>query len=65
MHKTSRRDLAAVVAAKLNGATTVSGTSYIANLVGIPVFATGGIGGVHRGGEVSMLLPILALLPRA
>jgi pseudouridine-5'-phosphate glycosidase len=53
VHKTSRRDLAAVVAGKLNGATTVSGTSYIANLVGISVFATGGIGGVHRGGEVS------------
>lgn len=53
VNKTSRRDLAAVVAGKLNGATTVSGTSYIANLVGISVFATGGIGGVHRGGEVS------------
>jgi hypothetical protein len=57
VHKTSRRDLAAIVAGKLNGATTVSGTSYIANLVGISVFATGGIGGVHRGGEISTLHP--------
>lgn len=54
VHKTSRRDLAAVVASKLDGATTVSGTSYIAHLAGISVFATGGIGGVHRGGEISM-----------
>jgi len=53
VHKTSRRDLAAVVASKLDGATTVSGTSYIAHLAGISVFATGGIGGVHRGGEIS------------
>jgi pseudouridine-5'-phosphate glycosidase len=54
VHKTSRRDFAAVLAKGANGATTVSGTSYIASLVGISVFATGGIGGVHRGGEVTM-----------
>jgi len=47
--KCSRRDLAAVVAEEGNGATTVAGTMYIANMVGIKVFVTGGIGGVHRG----------------
>jgi len=50
-HKCSRRDLAAIVANKAHGATTVAATMYIANLVGIRVFATGGIGGVHRGAE--------------
>ena len=38
----------------MNGATTVSATMYIASLVGIKIFATGGIGGVHRGAEVTM-----------
>lgn len=52
--KCSRRDLPYVLAAKKNGATTVSGTILIANMVGIEIMATGGIGGVHRGGEVSM-----------
>ncbi|KAI8593591.1 hypothetical protein BDZ88DRAFT_457109 [Geranomyces variabilis] len=52
--KTSRRDLALVVSQKLVGATTVSGTMVIAHKAGIKVFVTGGIGGVHRGGEVSM-----------
>ena len=52
--KTSRRDLAAVVASGRTGATTVSGTMLVANMVGIRVFATGGIGGVHRGAESSM-----------
>jgi len=47
--KVSRRDLASVVAARQNGATTVSATMLLAHLAGIPVFATGGIGGVHRG----------------
>lgn len=46
--KTSRRDFAYVLSKGLNGGTTVSGTIIVANLVGIPVFATGGIGGVHR-----------------
>ena len=46
--KVSRRDLAYVVARKLNGATTVASTMMIAKMAGIPVFATGGIGGVHR-----------------
>ena len=49
--KVSRRDLPFVVAAGLNGATTVASTMIIAALAGIKVFATGGIGGVHRGAE--------------
>ena len=52
--KTSRRDIPVIVAEELNGATTVSATMYIASLVGIKIFATGGIGGVHRGAEVTM-----------
>ena len=47
--KVSRRDLAYVISQKLSGATTVATTSLIANLAGIHFFATGGIGGVHRG----------------
>lgn len=46
--KTSRRDLSYVLSQGLNGGTTVSATTLIANSVGIDVFATGGIGGVHR-----------------
>lgn len=49
--KCSRRDLPIVVARKLDGATTVATTMIIAKMAGIKVFATGGIGGVHRGGE--------------
>jgi pseudouridine-5'-phosphate glycosidase len=49
--KVSRRDLPFIVAAGLNGATTVASTMIIAALAGIKVFATGGIGGVHRGAE--------------
>ena len=52
--KASRRDLPIVVANKLTAATTVATTMILANLAGIHVFATGGIGGVHRGGEDSM-----------
>lgn len=51
--KTSRRDIAYTVAQKIDGATTVSATMFIAALAGIRVFATGGIGGVHRGAENS------------
>lgn len=54
IQKTSRRDIAYNITNKINGATTVSATSYIANLAGIHIFATGGIGGVHRGAEHSM-----------
>lgn len=52
--KTSRRDIPVILANKLDGATTVAATMYAASLAGIHVFATGGIGGVHRGGEDSM-----------
>ena len=52
--KASRRDLPALVARGLDGATTVTTTMIIANLAGIRIFATGGIGGVHRGAEVTM-----------
>lgn len=52
--KTSRRDIAYNVANKIDGATTVSATMYIAHLAGVKVFATGGIGGVHRGAETTM-----------
>jgi pseudouridine-5'-phosphate glycosidase len=49
--KASRRDLAVIAAKGLNGATTVAATMIIAERAGIKVFATGGIGGVHRGAE--------------
>ena len=52
--KASRRDLPIVMANKLTAATTVATTMILANLAGIRFFATGGIGGVHRGGEDSM-----------
>jgi len=47
--KVSRSDIPYVVSEKLDGATTVAATMIISNLAGIKVFATGGIGGVHRG----------------
>jgi len=49
--KASRRDLAVIAAKDLNGATTVAATMAVAERAGIKVFATGGIGGVHRGAE--------------
>ena len=49
--KASRRDIPFIIAKKLDGATTVASTMIIANLAGIKVFATGGIGGVHRGAQ--------------
>ena len=49
--KCSRRDLPFALAMRLNGATTVAATMILAHLAGIKVFATGGIGGVHRGAE--------------
>ena len=52
--KTSRRDIAALVSRKADGATTVTTTMMIAHMAGISIFATGGIGGVHRGAEVTM-----------
>ena len=52
--KARRRDLPALVARGADGATTVTTTMIIAHMAGINVFATGGIGGVHRGAEVTM-----------
>ena len=52
--KASRRDLAVLVARKADGATTVTTTMMIAHMAGIQIFATGGIGGVHRGAETTM-----------
>lgn len=52
--KVSRRDLAVALATGQLGATTVAGTMLCASLVGIRFFATGGIGGAHRGAELSM-----------
>nr|HMS40419.1 pseudouridine-5'-phosphate glycosidase [Pyrinomonadaceae bacterium] len=65
IRKISRRDLPIVVGRKLNCATTVATTSFIAHLAGIKVFSTGGIGGVHRGfdWDVSADLPELANTP--
>lgn len=52
--KASRRDLPFIVSQKLDGATTVASTMIIAEMAGIKVFVTGGIGGVHREAEVTM-----------
>lgn len=52
--KASRRDLPVLVAKGMDGATTVTTTMMIAAMAGIEIFATGGIGGVHRGAEVTM-----------
>ena len=52
--KVSRRDVPVYIASGRTGATTVATTMLIAEMAGIRVFATGGIGGVHRGGEVTM-----------
>jgi len=65
--KASRRDLGIALAARRTAATTVAGTLACAALVSIAVFATGGIGGVHRGGaqtlDISADLPELARSP--
>ncbi len=65
IRKISRRDLPIAVAKRLNCATTVATTAFIAHRAGIRVFATGGIGGVHRGfsADVSADLPELARTP--
>ena len=52
--KVSRRDIPYIVSEKLDGATTVASTMIIAEMAGIRIFATGGIGGVHRGAETTM-----------
>ncbi|HEX8972332.1 pseudouridine-5'-phosphate glycosidase [Oryzihumus sp.] len=67
--KSSIRDLGNVCAAGLTGATTVASTAYLAHRAGIRVFATGGLGGVHRGAaqsfDESADLPALASVPIA
>lgn len=65
VRKVSRRDLPIAVAKEWDGATTVATTIWIASRVGIGMFATGGIGGVHRGDlpDVSADLPELARTP--
>ena len=52
--KTSRRDIPFIVSGGKDGATTVAATMIIAAMAGIRIFATGGVGGVHRGGALSM-----------
>lgn len=54
IHKDSRRDLSVLCAEGEDGATTVTTTMMIAHMAGIKIFATGGIGGVHRGAETTM-----------
>ena len=54
VNKASRRDLAVLVSKGADGATTVTTTMIIAHMAGIQIFATGGIGGVHRGAETTM-----------
>jgi pseudouridine-5'-phosphate glycosidase len=65
VRKVSRRDLPVVIARKLDGATTVATTAWAARRAGIEVFATGGIGGVHRDHpfDISADLPELAGTP--
>jgi pseudouridine-5'-phosphate glycosidase len=65
IHKISVRDLPLAVAREWDAATTVATTAWVAHRVGIGVFATGGIGGVHRGSvpDVSADLPVLARTP--
>jgi len=67
VHKVSRREIPLVVAQGGNGATTVSGTVFLAHKAGIRVMATGGIGGVHRGApfDISADLPTIAQTPVA
>ena len=65
VRKLTRRDIPVAIAEGADGATTVSATMFIAHMAGIRVFATGGIGGVHRGdhSDVSADLPELARTP--
>ncbi|MGH9945745.1 MAG: pseudouridine-5'-phosphate glycosidase [Pyrinomonadaceae bacterium] len=65
IRKISRRDLPVAISKKMDCATTVATTAFIAHRAGIKVFATGGIGGVHRGDrtDVSADLPELANTP--
>lgn len=53
-NKVSRRDIGATMAQQLNGGTTIAGTMILSHIAGIDVFATGGLGGVHRDGHITM-----------
>lgn len=53
-NKVSRRDIGVTMAQRLTGGTTISGTMILAHMAGIKVFATGGLGGVHRDGHITM-----------
>ncbi len=63
--KVSHRDFATAIVKKMNGGTTVAGTMFAANMAGIQVFATGGIGGVHKESpfDISTDLRSLAEIP--
>jgi pseudouridylate synthase len=61
IRKVAPRDLPIAVSSQLDGATTVDATAWAAHRVGIPVFATGGIGGVHRGSSFDISADLLAL----
>jgi pseudouridine-5'-phosphate glycosidase len=61
VRKCSRRDIPIAVARRLDGATTVAGTMVVARLAGIRVFATGGIGGVHRNHPLDVSADLLEL----
>ena len=65
LHKASPRDFARLLVKKQSGGTTVAGTLFVAHTAGIQVFATGGIGGVHRHppSDISADLPQLACTP--
>jgi len=61
VRKCSRRDLPIVVGLRQHGATTVAGTMIVAHMAGIEVFATGGIGGVHRGNPEDVSADLIEL----
>ncbi|MCS7285778.1 MAG: pseudouridine-5'-phosphate glycosidase [Anaerolineae bacterium] len=67
IRKVSRREIPFVVASGGNGATTVSGTVFVAGKIGVRIVATGGLGGVHRGSafDISADLPTVAETPVA
>lgn len=54
VNKVSRRDIGVTMSQRLNGGTTIAGTMILSHLSGIKVFATGGLGGVHRDGHITM-----------